>query len=854
MGSRVGRYEIVEPLASGGMGIVFRAYDPELSRHVALKVVLQQSIDLERLANAEEYEKRLLREAQTLARLSHPNVVAAFDVGRFQGAVFVAMELIEGVSLRAWLEQEPRSRKDVLRMLIAAGRGLDAAHRAGVVHRDFKLSNVMISAEARAQVVDFGLARPISSTMPDEVGQRSGPEDHPFHGDEPAPAGELTATDVVMGTPGYIAPEQFDTTAAADARSDQFSYASAVFRALTGETAFRSDSLSVYRTALLQGERIRWPRSVPRALRRVVNRGLSMRPQDRYPSLGEMVDDLERAAGRPSRVRIGLALAATILAVAVVPTSILFRRHQSLCEMDVTSFDRAWNAARRADVERAFLASGNAQASDVFRRVAAQLDQYRNRWEHMRQESCAATHLRGEQSERVLGLRSVCLDTKLDQIGIATTLFTKADSAMVDRASAALREIAPLEECTDIAGLLGASERLPDDPQRRAVIAKLDAEFAAIRSVSTLGKWQEAQERARALRRQAEQAQYKPAQARAMALDYLLLERGGRREEAKTLFAQTFDLASEAKVNDVVAFLSTRMLLKAVDGEQMEAAKAMLPLVDAHLRLADNPPELRIRVSTYRAAILSADGEFEAAIAELEKARADCQTLGDAQRAVCLNPRRELGTLHLARKDYRQARRELEAVAEEAKQLFGPSHANVMNEYNNLADALLEAGDPDAALAALDESKRVAAALPTTKQGANIPLIEGRVWDTRGDCARALPFYQQGLDAVIAGYGAASHQAAVGHRLLGQCLAKVGRTAEALSHLEQSVDISRKAQVTAAKLGEAVFALAKVRWSIPAERPSARSLAEEALALFQKHGELSLDDAREVQRWLAARK
>src|SRR5688572_20133598 len=154
-GVHVGRYRIVDTLGSGGMGVVYRAYDPQLSRQVALKLLHQFRL---RLPDAAELQGRLLREAQALAKLSHPNVVAAYDVGTLEGAVFIAMELIEGVSLREWM-REPRSRAELVRVLVGAGRGLAAAHAAGVVHRDFKPANVMVSPDGRPRVVDFGLAR-----------------------------------------------------------------------------------------------------------------------------------------------------------------------------------------------------------------------------------------------------------------------------------------------------------------------------------------------------------------------------------------------------------------------------------------------------------------------------------------------------------------------------------------------------------------------------------------------------------------------------------------------------------------------------------------------------------------------
>jgi hypothetical protein len=828
-GTQVGRYRIVEALAAGAMGVVFKAYDPELSRHVALKVVHRSSIDLDWLANGDEYEARLLDEARVLAKLSHPNVVAAFDVGRFRGSVFVTMELIEGMSLSAWLASGAHSRREVLSLLVAAGRGLAAAHQAGVVHRDFKLSNVMVSADGRAQVVDFGLAHPIGAVKAGELDEA------------------FMASGVVMGTPGYIAPEQFEGSAG-DARSDQFSYASAAFRALTGKSAYDATSLESYRAALARGEPAKWPARVPRALRRVVDRGLALRPEQRFSTLGELVDALESTT-KPPRWRIGAALAATLAAGALATGAVLHRQLGQRCQADLTSFDRVWGAARREAVERAFGASGNPLAGQAFARIAAGLQAYRDRWEGMKRDACLATHVRGEQSEKVLDLRGSCLDAKLAQLATFTNLLAQADSKLVERAPQALGELAPLEDCADVQALEGESDSMPREPERRAEFGRLKSEYDAIDALSALGKWDEALSRAQVLGTQAEHVGYKSVAARTMFIEYFLLERLGRRDEAGAMMTRTLAVAAEGRVHDAIANVSLRLLLLAIDGERMSEAKAMLPLVEAHVGLAGNRPEFQIRLATYRSAVLAANNEVAAATEQLQWALALCASLGESTRRVCLNPERELGFLNTRLKDYRAAARAFASVAQKAKELYGPSHPNVLNEYNNLAETLAKAGDADAALAALAESKKVGA---KTRQSANIPMTEGLIWDRQGDCARAVPFYQEGLAAVSAGYGRDSYQAAVAERLLGSCLAKLGKTGEAVMHLERSVQICRAARVAPAKMGEALFALAEGLWPLRAEQHRASTLAHEALASFQNEGALAADDARDVQAWLDA--
>jgi len=208
-GSRVGRYQILGAVGRGGMGEVYAAYHPDLDRRIALKVVHGLG------GRNRERRARLLREARAIARLSHPNVVTVHDAGTFGDRVFIAMELIDGQTIAEWLRAEPRGWQQVLDVFIAAGRGLAAAHAAGVVHRDFKPQNVMIAKTGVVRVMDFGLAR----FAQEEVGEPRTPGDDQSTVD----LGHVTRTGAFVGTPAYMSPEQFRREKL-DARSDQFSF------------------------------------------------------------------------------------------------------------------------------------------------------------------------------------------------------------------------------------------------------------------------------------------------------------------------------------------------------------------------------------------------------------------------------------------------------------------------------------------------------------------------------------------------------------------------------------------------------------------------------------------------------
>ncbi|HET6585768.1 MAG TPA: serine/threonine-protein kinase, partial [Nannocystaceae bacterium] len=213
------QYRVDGIIGAGAMGVVYRAHHLRLDRPVALKLQRTASLD----------HARLEREARAMAKLSHPHVVAVYDVGTWASDVYIAMEFVDGWSLRAWLEATKRPWKVALDTCMQAGRGLAAAHAAGIIHRDFKPDNVLVGMDGRVRVADFGIAR--GSAMPvraeGEDGNALGPD--------------LTATGGMPGTPAYMAPEQFGGVA--DAKSDVFSFCVVLYEALFGQRPFGGASL-----------------------------------------------------------------------------------------------------------------------------------------------------------------------------------------------------------------------------------------------------------------------------------------------------------------------------------------------------------------------------------------------------------------------------------------------------------------------------------------------------------------------------------------------------------------------------------------------------------------------------------
>jgi len=320
--ARVGRYEVGEALGSGAMGVVYRARDPELDRAVAIKLVRTD-------ATSSSSGIRLLREAQAMARLRHPNVVPIFDVGPADGAVFVAMPLIEGGTLRTWLRDGARALDAVLDRFVAAGRGLAAAHAAGLIHRDFKPDNVLLGVDGEVHVADFGLAR---------LADRSG--------DEPAVAlvgseDTATRTGEVVGTPAYMAPEQLRGRAS-DARADQFSFCVSLWEGVYGQRPFPpivaggDDALGARLRAIGAGPVVP-RRDRPAWIAQVLSRGLAEDPERRWPCMQALLDAIAvHRAPRRWPWRLAYAIGAISLAAAMVAIGWPARPPQALRQVRLT--------------------------------------------------------------------------------------------------------------------------------------------------------------------------------------------------------------------------------------------------------------------------------------------------------------------------------------------------------------------------------------------------------------------------------------------------------------------------------------------------------------------------------------
>ena len=315
IGDRVGRYLVLSTLGAGGMGMVFAAYDPQLDRKIALKV-LRTNLG----ANTADARKRLKREAQAIARLNHPNVVGVYDVGTTTSGedVYIAMEFVEGDTLTTWLKRYPRTWREILEVFAQAGRGLMAAHSVGLLHRDFKPDNVLVGNDGRVRVTDFGLARSLFGIDDSNRGSvADGDAAKLVHVD-------LTATGTVLGTPRYMPPEQLQGPNI-DARSDQFSFCVALYEALynahplTGATSV---------AMLEQGTPAGAPPAdtrVPAKVGRAVMRGLAKDRAQRFAVMAELMAELVPPEPRP-RLRFAAVAALMIVVLGGATAAVVATR------------------------------------------------------------------------------------------------------------------------------------------------------------------------------------------------------------------------------------------------------------------------------------------------------------------------------------------------------------------------------------------------------------------------------------------------------------------------------------------------------------------------------------------------
>ena len=462
-GSWVGRYVVLQELGRGGMGAVYAAYDSELDRRVALKFLRGVTAKA-----SEEWRARLMREAKAMARLSHPNVVTLYDAGvSSEGRMFLAMELVEGGTLDDWLKAEPRSCPRILSVFCEAGEGLAAAHRAGIIHRDFKLENVLFGKDGRPRVTDFGIARSAEQTADDDPA-----EGYPSVTGSSSDS-KLTRTGSMIGTPGYMAPEQYENEVEIDARADIFAFSAALYRALYGQRPFEGGTVDAIAQSTREGK-VRSPpkgTAVPAWVHVVLLWGLASERDARPASMAELLAAL-RADPEHKRRRRLLAVGIVALPFLVAAASIGVGHHRkalatAACVAEGASLTAMWTPAARAFVKSALDRAPIPDALERAGRAVQLFDDFVAGSRLEQTSSCLATHVDSTQTPSAHEKRSACLEAGSEQLGTFVELLS-TDNPAIQRKALEFAYALPPPKLCDGVDALGAYVPLSADPGLRA--------------------------------------------------------------------------------------------------------------------------------------------------------------------------------------------------------------------------------------------------------------------------------------------------------------------------------------------------------------------------------------------------
>ncbi|MDB4958225.1 MAG: serine/threonine kinase family protein, partial [Myxococcales bacterium] len=691
-GAALGRYVVLDELGAGGMGVVYAAYDPELDRKLAVKLLRDD------LGGAVDRRARLLREAQALARLDHPNVVAVYDVGTIGDHVFIAMEFVAGQTVTAWLAERPRDWRAIIGVYVLAGRGLAAAHALGIVHRDFKPDNVLIDGDGRVRVVDFGLAR-TSEDAADAPSRSTSAPDWERQTDgsgRAALAQTITRTGTLMGTPGYIAPEiQHGKTSPA---VDQFSFCVALWRALYGELPFAGESAAELAAAAAEGK-LRAPARqtrVPARIHRVLVRGLSANPEDRFASMDKLLDALAHHSAR-RRYVIATCVTVPIVLASVIGLGAMRSDDSQICRGAERQLAGVWDPDHRAAISRAFAATKMPFATTSAAGVTGLLDQYAGAWSTMRTEACEATRVRGEQSEELLDLRMACLDARARELRAFADVLAHADAKTVEKSFQAAQALSPLSDCADSAGLK-APVRLPANPAIRAQIAELRGNLAEARALDIAGKFKDAIARAQPLVVAARATHYRPLEATALTV----LGTAQRNANDYPAAQQTLEAAVAAAIaarDDATAADAATSLVRVVayDRAKPEDGEPWIARAQAFLEAHDDE-RVRAQLDNNVGIVRFAADRFDEALAQYQTSLALRERLYGAQSPLVAASLDNIGLVYDSKGEYARGTDFHKRALAIDLEALGPMHPSTALTLTNLAVSLHNQGLFDEAL------------------------------------------------------------------------------------------------------------------------------------------------------------
>jgi tetratricopeptide (TPR) repeat protein/tRNA A-37 threonylcarbamoyl transferase component Bud32 len=790
----IDRYRVLRELGRGGMGVTYLAYDEALDRRVAIKLVhpgIQGGI---------RAQLRLRREAQALARLAHPNIVHVYEVGTYQERVFIVMEFVRGQTLDAWLAAGERTWPQILDVFRQAGKGLRAAHEAGLVHRDFKPANVLVGDDDRVRVVDFGLARLAEQLdTPDTIDTDTGSMEEDASGSSDLDL-SLTRTGARLGTPAYMAPEQL-AGRTVDVRSDQFSFCVSLFEALYADRPFAGNNAAALQDSIERGlpRRVAQDSPVPAWVEQVVTRGLAADPAARWPSMEALLDALARD---PAQVRrrlllggaLGLSLlslGAAIVAVIAVEQGARAER----CSSAADELDETWNPARRQAVQQAILATGVPFAADTWERTAAALDRYADEWTEASTDACEDTIVRVEQSEDVRYLRVLCLAERRRSMHALAQALTDVDAESITEAAGAVNTLPRIASCTDM-NYLRARVRPPRNADVAAQVDALRSQLALAAEKEEIGQYEAGLALAQDVARAAIRLDYPPLMAEVWLRVGSLQAELGAHAEAEAILRDAFFEARRSDHREVAGEAAARLVF--VLGERMS------------------------RFEDARTWGLHAEIEIEAA--------------GSPElRALLLN---NLGQSFLRQQRHAEAAEHLKKAVDIATRALGPEHPDVGRWINNLGLVAKEQGHYEQA----EAHHRKALAIIEQALGPEHPHVAimtynlGQALQARGDHEQAALQYRNALVHMERSLDS-------GHLLMAWPLLSLaslhldsGQPAKALPLAEHALRVLEPHPVDAASdLAEARFVVARVLAAIgqAGDMPRAIALAHQARDVYR---------------------
>ncbi len=784
-GQSVGRYLIVDVLGAGAMGVVYRAYDPDLDRALALKVV--GDADNGSTAGARE-QARLLREAQAMARVNHANVIQVFDVGELDTSVYVAMELVDGVTLKEWLVPK-RTPAQIVDLFEAAGRGLAAAHAQGLTHRDFKPDNVMVDGAGQPRVLDFGLARASHRPQIDESTESLRTAENPVSIDT-----SMTEAGTLLGTPAYMSPEQYRGEPA-DHRSDQFAFCVALFEALVGRRPFRGNTVSALAASVTHG-RVDLPARPPvsRGMLQAILRGLRVEPKERHPSMDALLAALrrQRRKSRSLGVLVGGAGLA-IGAVALVRSGGAPAAPPPPCqgaEDDVTAI---WSSPRRVTIGGRFEAQAGDRGVRAWTDVEQRVDTYLAGWIEGRTEACRATRVRGEQSDSLLDLRIACYDAQLRSVDATLSALESADAVAIDNASDAVGEFSSLESCTQAERLLDAAPR-PTDPAELEALEALEARHDALAAQINLGHYEDVLDDARALAKDAEAVGYAPALYQCLtALGHAESEAG-----TDTAAADAFERALHAAIaaDDTDASATAAISLALSVGyfvADTDRGLRLIELARAFASRSPNAEQLQQFATEHEAAIYVRKGEMSKAL-ELHTAVRDYWRGREGGTAKVAGALLDIGSIHAATGRSQEAITAIEQAVELRSEVYGPDHPQTANALRELGTGFSKLERFDEAETHLKRALEIqeGARGRTTRKVAVLLDDLGRVLRARGDLEAAIERHREAYDILAAIDGGEGPSLVVSGLNIGYTLNAAGHWEDALAEFVKALEMAQR--------------------------------------------------------------